>query len=162
MNDSILNECVVSGINLKLNGTGIRKIFMVEVYRAYLHYVEPVSKRNQIMQHESPLRLSFQFTYGPISSDRMKQAWKDAFLKNMTLDEFNNETEVFESFMGTITKYQEADVVYYDIYKDTVTVYMNEELLVIINSSYLSDAIIDVVVGDHPIDECVKNGLLAA
>src|SRR5690606_21335560 len=73
--------CSIDGQALRLNGFGIRKLFLVEVYRVHMFSVNSIETRDQLQPGE-PVRFAIRFSYGPISSDRMKQAWLDAFKKN--------------------------------------------------------------------------------
>jgi hypothetical protein len=157
-----MQECTVHNHLLKLNGSGPRKVFMVEVYKAYLFSKQCVRRRDQIVQEEFPYRISIQFSYGPISVERMRQAWKEVMLKNVTEDQFKSEEQSFQRFFDSIKEYQKADLVHYDLYRNEVAVHTNGELLCTIASRLLAETVVDVLVGERAIDETLKKNLLAA
>ena len=156
-----MNECTVQNRTLMLNGTGVRKVFMVEVYKAYLFSEQAVRRRDQVVQEEAAYRLSIHFSYGPISVERMRKAWRDAIENDVSGDELELEKEGFKQFFDSIKEYKKGDVVNYDMYRNQLAVYTNEELLCTISSKLVTEAVMDVLIGDHPIDENLKKGLLA-
>jgi len=157
-----MNECTVLNRTLTLNGTGVRKVFMVEVYKAYLFSEQAVRRRDQVVQARAPYRLAIHFSYGPISAERMQKAWRDAILNSLDEAALEREKVAFQQFFDSIKEYRKGDVVDYDLYRDELSIYTNRELLCKIASRTVAEAVIDVLIGDRPIDENLKKGLLAA
>lgn len=153
-------KCKVNDTILKLNGVGIRKVFMIEAYRSFLYCSECISSKEGLIELSNVIRFSISFTYGPISIDRMKQAWQDALLKNSSEYELEQENNIINIFMSTICEYQKKDVVVYDILGAEVSIFTNGVLDKIIHSDFLANAIIDIFVGVNPIDEKMRDGLL--
>jgi hypothetical protein len=154
------DTCEVGGKPLVLNGVGIRKVFLIEVYRAFLYTVSPVRSRREITLDTSPCRLEFQFSYGQININTMRKAWKDAFANSIGHDAMEAERSAFAQFLDTVSGYRKGDVVRYDIANGEVAVHANGQYLGTICSKVLCEAIIDVVAGEKPIDEYLKKGLL--
>jgi hypothetical protein len=157
-----VTTCTVANQTLHLNGTGVRKVFMVEVYKASLYAAAAVRRRADIRQAHSPYRLTIEFSYGPISVERMRKAWTDAFLNCVSDAQLEQEKDAFNRFYESILEYRKGDVVTYDMHQDQLSVFTNDVLLCTIPSGLIADAVIDVVVGDRPIDERMKQGLLNA
>jgi hypothetical protein len=152
--------CEVDGTPLVLNGIGIRRVFFVEVYRAFLYTVSPVRSRREIALDTSPCRLEFQFAYGPININTMRRAWRDAFTNSVGQDAMEAERPAFALFFDTVREYRKGDVVRYDIANGEVAVHTNGQFLGTLCSKALCEAVIDVVAGERPIDEDLKKGLL--
>src|SRR3569832_2360592 len=112
-----MNACNVLNRTLTLNGTGVRKVFTIEVYKAYLFSEQAVRRREEIDQEQSPYRLAIHFSYGPISAKRKHKAWRDAILNNLDEAALERENADFSQNFDSIKEYRKGDVVHYDMYQ---------------------------------------------
>jgi len=150
-------ECMVEGRKLALNGTGFRKLFMVNVYQAWLFTHARVTSEHDLYAFTDPIRIAFKYLYGPIHKGRIVDAWARAFEKNRV----QNCDAAIDAFLATMTDYQREDVVHYDLLPSAeLRVYQNSKLNAAIPSRPLCEAILDVVFGPVPIDAKLKEGLL--
>src|SRR3569832_2869892 len=123
-----MNACNVLNRTLTLNGTGVRKVFTIEVYKAYLYSEQAVRRREEIAQEQSPYRLAIHFSYGPISAARMRKARRAANLTNLDEAALERESAAFSRFFDTIKEYRKGDVVHYDMYQNELSIRANEVL----------------------------------
>ncbi|MBA2676732.1 chalcone isomerase family protein [Ramlibacter sp.] len=152
-------QCVVDGQRLSLAGAGLRKVFAVTLYEAKLFAAGPVRVPGDLYRAATPLRLSFEYLYGPIGRERMALAWDKALRKSVPA----NAGAAMDAFTATITDYRRGDTVHYDLLPDgTTQVVHNGELLARIVSQELRTGILDVMVGGDPIDPALKAALVPA
>jgi hypothetical protein len=69
------------GHQLVLNGTALRKKFIVKVYVAGLYLPTKQSDAEQILSADEPRRLSMQFVHD-VDKEKMCKAWDEALEKN--------------------------------------------------------------------------------
>src|SRR5690606_1325567 len=96
---SIPDTCTVEGHLLASNGTGMRRLFLVNVYKAVLFSAEPVRQPSDLFEASKPLRIHFEYLYGPISRDRIAAAWEGALFKAIG----EAHADAIKSFIDTIT-----------------------------------------------------------
>jgi hypothetical protein len=74
-------EVDVAGHRLVLNGTALRKKFIVKVYVAALYLPTKQSDAEQILAVDQPRRLAMQFVHD-VDKEKMCNAWDEALAKN--------------------------------------------------------------------------------
>ena len=152
------DQCIVDGRTLNLNGTGYRRLFMVNVYKACLYTETKISSERELYEFSAPVRLHFEYLYGPISRDRIAGAWEDA-LRRVAHGDISMP---LETFLLTITDYQKGDMVDYDILpNEELRIRKNGKEAAVIRSRQFCCAVLDVVFGPEPIDKKLKDGLLS-
>jgi len=151
------DTCLVDGKTLRLNGVGYRKLFMVKVYKASLYTATRVTAARELYRFESPVRIHFEYVYGPIDRTRIANAWQEALSERMA-----PEIER-EQFLATITEYQKGDTVHYDLLPNgELHTYKNERETGVFASRPLCVSVLDIIFGDKPIDARMKADLLAS
>jgi hypothetical protein len=95
----------VDGHQLVLNGTALRKKFIVKVYVAGLYLPAKQSDAEQILAADAPRRLSMQFVHD-VDKGKMCHAWDEALEKNTpdAPEELKAQFQTLCSYMEDVKK----------------------------------------------------------
>lgn len=146
---------------LVLNGAGVRGKFIFDIYVGALYLVERSDDAIQIMSDPSSKRVMMHFLYNEISENKMHSAWREGFGDNLNDAEYaaiEEEIDEFNSAFGATVK---DDVVVIDFLPDNTTrVEINGSQKMLIESSGFQRALLSVWLGDSPVDDSLKSGML--
>lgn len=142
---------------LVLNGSGIRKKMFFSIYECGLYLPQKTTNYEDVMKFEKKL-IKLSFIYKKLSPDKIKEAFKDGIEANYKNKIDNAVTDKFLSFFNfDIVSGDKIDL-YFD--KSLISVYHNEKHIGSLDNSLLAKALIDIYIGEKPIDESLKNKLL--
>jgi len=143
--------------NLVLNGSGIRKKLMFSIYEIGLYLPQKTNDIKAVYNSEKKA-LKLYFIYKKIESNKIKEAFEDGIALNHKELKDTEEAKKFLSIFNFDVK--EKDVI--DLYFDRINflIYYNSKQIGGFTNTVLSKAILDIYLGENPIDKSLKNKLL--
>ena len=150
--------------DLKLNGLGIRSIFIFKAYVAGLYVSEKVSSTQDVQNYAGPIRLQLRMLMEVGASD-IKQALVDGMRKNVSETQWLAMQDRVADFTRTIESIgvvRSGDTINLDFVPE-------RGLLLAVNGAGKGgvirgldfySAMLAVFVGDDPVDTRLKRGLL--
>jgi len=149
------------GTVLQFNGAGIRSKFVFKVYLAMLYLENPGSDRDQVIADPGAKRLIMHFLYKEVGNDDLVEAWNAGFSGNGTpaqLESLSTEIERFNSMFDTV---KEGDRIVLDYVPGTGTIVTVAALEKgIIPGKDFNDLLLAIWLGDKPVGEKLRDGLL--
>jgi len=150
-----------TGQTLKLNGAGIRSKFIFDIYVGALYLPAKSTDAKQIINSPVPKRVSMYFVYSKIEKKKMTEAWNEAFsdaLDKAAFKALKARIDQFNSYFPDIVK---GDKVVIDfIPGQGVAISINGERKGVIAGNDFSQALLRIWLGDSPVDETLKDGML--
>ena len=156
------NTVNFSGVDLTLNGAGIRKKAMIlKLYSGGLYLASPSSDANSIINSEEYMAIKLHITSGFVSSDAMKEAVADGFDASMDGDTTSLTSEI-EKFVGFFNEEIVEDNIFDITYQGDrgVVVYKNGNELGAIPGFQFKKALFGIWLGDDPADKKLKKAML--
>jgi len=146
---------------LKLNGLAVRYKFFFKIYVAAL-YVEQTSQNASVLiKHAGAKRMLMHFVYDEVPVEKLVSGWLDGFEENTSAEEFKLLKPRIDKFNAMFETLHEGDVVLLDYLpgKGTrVTVKGVEKGS--IEGEDFNQALLKIWIGDEPVTEDLKEGLL--
>jgi hypothetical protein len=147
------------GVDLFLNGTGIRKatIFRVEVYTAGLYISQPSANPEAIVNSLTPKMIAMRFTRNVSGADVIS-AWQKGIDQNSPdAGRFADALRQLTSGLGDIREGEELRVTFLS---EAVTLQKPGAIENTVSSGDFSKAVLRIWLGNNPPDEGLKRGLL--
>ena len=146
---------------LHLNGYGLRKKFMMNIYIGSLYTSGPASSTNQVLNLPGGKLIRMNFIYSRVQRLNLLGLFAAGFQHNSPHLSGSSEEKAFIGwFKGDFIK---GDVVDLAIDKDgTVSVFQNYQLLGSLHSPELAKGILLIYLGEDPASKPLKQGLLGA
>jgi long-chain acyl-CoA synthetase len=148
-----------------LNGGGVRSRFVVKVYAAGLYTVQKSSNGQTIINAKTPRRIQLSMLRD-LSADQLADALKDGIDNNATQTELDSLKAEIESLLGVMRGMKEVktgQAIALDFTADgKTTVSVNGAVRGSVGSEGLQKALLKIWLGDKPIQNDLKRGLLGA
>ena len=146
---------------LLLNGAGIRKKFLFDIYLAALYLPERTQDATAVETMPGANRLVMWFLYPEVNRKKMDRAWRDGFSANnpaATVAALTDHLEAFKALFGDL---HEGDEVWIDYLPGSGTsVSINGELRGVVPGRDFNRALLRVWLGPEPVTDDLKQGLL--
>ncbi|MFZ9296892.1 MAG: chalcone isomerase family protein [Hylemonella sp.] len=154
----------LGGSELKLNGLGVRGIFIFKAYVAGLYLPVKTSQSHEALMQKGPKRLQLRMLM-EVGAEDIRKALVDGMRKNVTDTQWSLMQERVNRFSSTILELGNAQR------GDTITLdYLPAQgLLLSVNEvskgraiagSDFYNALLAIFIGDDPVDTRLRNGLL--
>lgn len=149
---------------LRLNGLGIRAVFIFKAYVAGLYLGDKASVGEEVVRHPGPKRLQLRMLM-EIGAPDIKKALVDGMRKNVSEAQWAGMAERAAEFSRTIDAIgvaRRGDTINLDYVPDRgMTLAVND----VSRGSTIAgqdfyNALLEIFVGDDPVDTRLKNGLL--
>ncbi|MDJ0834200.1 MAG: chalcone isomerase family protein [Gammaproteobacteria bacterium] len=153
---------VANGETLILNGMGLREKLWIDVYVGSLYLSKASNNVADILAMNTALRIRIDSIYKEVSSEKLIDAWKKGFEKNQTpqkLAQLSEEIAQFYSFFAESSKKGDNFVIDYIPGRGT-SVTKNGTLLGTIEGIDFKDALLEIWLGNYPVDKGLKKGML--
>lgn len=150
--------------DLRLNGLGVRGIFIFKAYVAGLYLGEKASAGQEVLRQPGPKRLQLRMLMDIGSAD-IKKALVDGMRKNVSEAQWaamQDRVAQFSSTIDSIGVTRSGDTINLD--------YVPEQGLILavndavkgpaIGGTDFYNALLEIFVGEHPVDTRLRNGLL--
>jgi len=154
----------VGSRDLQLNGLGVRAVFIFKAFVAGLYLGEKTSEPKDILRQPGPKRLQLRMLMEIGASD-IKKALIDGMRKNVTDAQWAAMQERVTQFAHTIDSIgvaKEGDTITLDFVPDRgMTLAVNDVARgSAVSGTDFYNALLEIFVGDDPVDTRLKNGLL--
>ncbi|WP_103068668.1 chalcone isomerase family protein [Aquimarina sediminis] len=149
------------GVELKLNGAGMRQVLWIDMYAGGLYLAKKSKNPKEILDANETMAIKLNIVSGFVTQKKMIKAVQDGFIKatfgnTKTLDERINKFINF--FSEPIVKNDIFDLVY--VKDKGVVSYKNGKELGVIEGRDFKYALFKIWLGEQPASEDVKNGML--
>lgn len=150
----------LEGIDLQLNGAGVRSKFFIKIYVAALYVRSPSPEAASIIETDSPRRIEMHFLHD-VDAPKLAAAWREGFDANNDQAQLEALGSRIDRFAGLFGDAAEGDVFALDYVPATGTrVLANGAERGVIEGRDFSEALLRVWLGPHPVDEDLKAKLL--
>jgi len=158
------DQATVANRELQLNGLGVRAVFIFKAYVAGLYLGDKVSTGQEVLHLPGPKRLQLRMLM-EVGANDIKKALVDGMRKNVSEAQWDSMQERVAQFARTI------DSIGVTRRGDTINLdYMPEHGLVLVVNDVVKGPAIDgldfyntlleIFIGNDPVDTRLKNGLL--
>lgn len=157
-NVNIPETISLNNVQLKLNGHGIRKKWFIKVYIGSLYTIKKVSSYEEVLKNDSDKLIRLDFLH-KIEKNKVIDSIKEAF-KNITPDIL--ESEAGKKFFSQFNlDFNAGDTLELGLLADgTVITKHNNKILGSIKSHRLAYGLLSIYIGNKPVDEELKKGML--
>lgn len=153
----------LGGQALKLNGLGLRTVFVVKAYVAGLYVSERSRNVDELLAQKGPRRLTLKMLID-MSPERMVRSFNEGLEKNHTEAELLALRPAIDQLIATMKALgttRKGDSVDIESIDDQTRLSVNGKFIgEAIASSTLFAAILRIFLGPHPADSDLKRGLL--
>lgn len=156
--------CEVAGTPLQLNGAGLRKIVFFKVYAGGLYLSNPTTDPSSVFSNANARRVRLGLLRDVDGADFV-EALEDGLNANLTPEgktAIEKEVARLKTVMQTIGDVAEGDLIDFDYVpeKGTVILRNGKPVAEPIPGKALYDAVLAIWLGDKPIDDALKTGML--
>lgn len=154
----------VAGKNLVLNGAGMRKKFVINVYVAALYLSEKKSNPADVQALSTPKRVTL-YIQREVNSDEFGQLFITSMNKNSTKEEkakVINQTGKFGEMFASLEKVKKGDVIHLDWIpgQGTVTTVNGKVTGETLPDIAFYNAVLRIWLGEAPAQDDLKDALL--
>ncbi len=150
------------GIQLHLNGAGIRSKFFFDIYIAELYFEHPSSVAGEVIEKDGRKRVVMHFLYDKVEKEKLIAGWDEGFSGNTPAEEVVKLQERINQFnaMFVDAKKGESIVLDYIPAQGTVVTIAKEEKGIISGKDF-NDALLRIWLGEKPVNKGLKEQLLS-
>ena len=155
------DEVIVDQNRLLLNGAGVRSKFVFDIYVGALYLAHKSDSAQAIINDPGPKQVSMYFVYSEISQEKMINGWNEGFdnvLDAAQREKLQSQITTFNQAFGKTFAGDVIDVVYSPAQGTQVIV--NKQTRASIPGFDFHQAVMKVWLGDDPVDEDLKQGML--
>jgi len=151
-----------SGVEMTLNGAGIRSKFFMDIYIGELYLEEPSTDVDAILASEGNWRIVMHFLYKEVGKDKIVGGWNDGFAGNSDPKEVEVLRPRIERFNDMFVDMKAGDRILLDYVpgKGTVVTVAGEERGVVEGKDF-ADALLLIWLGEKPVNKKLKKQLLS-
>ncbi len=157
----IPTEMTIGDKEVKLNGTGIREKFFMDMYVGGLYLTNKSNDAQKIINANEPMGIKIHIVSKLISSKKMINAVEEGF-ENSTdgkQEKYRDKIDMFVSFFkDDISKEDVFDIAYHP--ETGTTVYKNKSKKGSIKGLDFKKALFGIWLSDNPADDDLKEGML--
>lgn len=146
---------------LKLNGLSIRYKFFFKIYVAALYVEQTSQDANTLIKHNGAKRMLMHFVYDEVPAEKLASGWLEGFEDNTSAEDFKKLKPRIAQFNTMFETLHKGDVVLLDYLPGQgtrVTIKGKEKGF--IKGEDFNQALLKIWVGDEPVTEDLKEGLL--
>ena len=158
---TIPEEVQVGKNQLQLNGAGVRSKFVFDIYVGALYLAQKTSSAQAIINDPGPKQVNMYFVYSEVSQEKMINGWNEGFEKVLDAaqrEQLKSQIETFNHAFGKTFAGDVIEVVYSP--ESGTRVIVNKETKATISGFDFHQAVMKVWLGDDPVDEDLKQGML--
>lgn len=149
--------------SLRLNGGGIRTKFFFKIYVGSLYLPQQESSAEAIIADDRPYRMAMYIKHG-LSSEKLYNSFHEAMEDNHTPEQMSAMSGQIDQLKGIFESVHEVkpgDIVTLDYLPASgIAVTVNGTQRGIIAGAAFSRALLRIWLGDHPVQDDLKKGLL--
>jgi hypothetical protein len=149
------------GAVLHLNGAGIRKKFLFDIYLAQLYLPQPLSAAAEVIASDGRKRVVMHFLHSEVGRDKLVAAWEEGFADNTAAAELAQLREKIDTFNGLFVDVKKDELIVLDYLPGTGTVVtVAGAVKGTIAGKEFNDALLRIWLGEKPINKELKKQLL--
>ncbi len=148
----------ISGKQVRLNGMGLRKKFVFDVYVAGLYVESPSRDAAEILASDQVKRITL-FMLRDLSRDRIIEALREGFEKNAK-EQMSVWKDRLDQLTGMIRDAKKGSTIVITYLPGTGTMFSTGTGRSIIPGKDFADALFSVWLGQHSADDGLRKGLL--
>jgi len=150
------------GVEMALNGAGIRSKFFMDIYVGELYLEEPSTDVNAILASEGSRRIVMHFLYKEVGKDKIVDGWNDGFAGNSDPKQVEVLQPRIDRFNDMFVDMKAGDRILLDYVpgKGTVVTVSGEEKGVVEGKDF-ADALLLIWLGEKPVNKKLKRQLLS-
>ena len=159
---SVPDAVMVDQQSLTLNGAGLRKKVVFDVYVAALYTASPSQDAQAIIQSPGPHQVRLVLKRD-LDAQTLIDALKEGIHNNLTDPEKQDLDPVlkqFEDLMRQVGQAKEGDIVILDMNSPQVRILFNDKMLGELSHPGLTPALLKIWLGKKPAQESLKKALL--
>ena len=147
---------------LLLNGAGIRNKFFITVYVGSLYVVKPTSNARSIINSNTLKSMHLNIVSGLINRRLLKNALKSELKNFSNKNEMNQLQREIDIFLSTFSEeIIKGDKFVFNIIPGIgVKIYKNNKLIKVLPGEQFSKRLIELWIGDTPVDSKLKKSIL--
>ena len=151
----------IHGTNCKLNGLGIRKKLIINVYIGALYLAQPEQSAVKVISSEQAKRVFMHFLYREVTAKQLVEAWNEGFEKNAgdTVRALKGKISRFDGFFTEPMKKGETMSFTYIPGQGTEVVIRGEKKGIIEGHDFM-EALFSIWFGPSPPSKGLKEGML--
>lgn len=149
------------GVELKLNGAGIRSKLFFKIYVAGLYLQNPSSDAKAVIADDGQKKMAMHFLYDEVSAEKLIGGWNEGFegnLEEAKRTELAAQIKEFNSMFETVKKGDEVVLDYQPGKGTTVTIKGADKGT--IAGKPFADALFAIWLGQEPVTSDLKADLL--
>lgn len=158
---SVANMANVDGRDISLNGAGVRTKFFFDIYVGALYLSERATTAKQAVVAKGPKRITMNFLYDEVSSEKLVKGWVEGFEKNQpkaTMERLKDRLDQFNAMFMTAHK---GDLFVFDFLENGNTVVtLKGEKTGEITGADFQRALLEVWLGKKPADKGLKKAMI--
>jgi len=151
----------IKGKTCKLNGVGIRKKVIINVYIGAFYIEKPSSNEKEVISSDQTKQVILHFLYKEVKPEQLVDAWNEGFEKNAgkKVTALKDKITRFNSFFTESAKKGEKIIITY-IPGQGTEVKIKGKIKGTIEGYDFMEALFSVWFGPHPPDKRLKKGML--
>jgi hypothetical protein len=151
-----------NGVQLHLNGAGIRSKFFFDIYIAELYMEHPSNVTGEVIEAAGQKRIVMHFLYDEVGKDKLIAGWDEGFAGNSSADEVVKLQERIVQFNGMFEDVKKDDTIVLDFIPDQGTrVTIAKQEKGVIPGKDFNDALLKIWLGEKPVTKSLKEELLS-
>jgi hypothetical protein len=157
----IADSVSFNGTNYSLNGTGVRKKFVMKLYVGSLYTNQAFKDENEILEGPVSAVIRLDIISGLITSKLMAETVQEGFEKAMDGDSSSLQPQI-DSFIGVFNeKIDKGDsFTFVGVPGQGLTAYKGEKELKVIKDDYFRKILFSIWLGNDPADKNLKKDML--
>jgi len=157
----IPDKVTVGGTELELNGTALRQRMMMKAYVAALYVPKKSSSDKELIAQNVPMRMAMYVTFSLVPKGMVVSGWSNNVPVNTTPEELKGLEERLNKFYSFFTEMHQGDTVFIDYIPGKGTSVINNGKVVgTIEGDDFFDPLLKVWIGETPVDDDFKKGLI--
>ena len=157
------NRASLGGLSLVLNGAGLRRFIVFDVYVLALYLPEPVHDAHSVLDRDMPRQVRITLLHD-VSADRNVELLRkglDANNSPQSLTAIEGQVEQFLDLIRHMETFPKGSVIQLDYLPGEGTqVWLNHHLAGSFAGEAFNRAILRIWLGDHPVQQSLKTALL--
>ncbi len=156
--ESIQSE---NGVELLLNGAGIRSKFFFDIYIAELYLEQSAATAAEVIAGGGVKRIVMHFLYDEVGRDKLIAGWDEGFVENTTADKLKAIEERTIAFNELFVDVKKGDQIVLEFTPEAGTsVMIAGEKKGVIPGKDFNDALLNIWLGEKPVAKKLKGKLL--
>lgn len=150
-----------NGHTLQLNGAGVRRRFITEVYVAALYLPSRTQSVETVLQQDGPVVMRLHILHSEVPEERLVKSWAEGFEDNLSGKERSALAARVHRFNGLFRTVRAGETITLEYQPGSgTTVHINDDVRGVIEGKDFARAWLKIWLGRDPADDDLKRALL--